>query len=50
MPDVPLIVETDTLDYAIAGILSIVCLDSEIHPVAFYFLESLPPLELNYDK
>jgi len=36
MPDVPLIVETDASDYAIAGILSIVCPDSEIRPVAFY--------------
>jgi hypothetical protein len=48
MLNIPLIVETDTLDYAIAGILSIVCLDSEIHPVAFYS-RTLTPLELNYD-
>jgi hypothetical protein len=48
MPNIPLIVETDALDYAIAGILSIVCLDSEIHPVVFYS-RTLTPLELNYD-
>jgi hypothetical protein len=29
MPNIPLIVEMDALDYAITGILSIVCLDSE---------------------
>jgi hypothetical protein len=48
MPNVPLIVEMDALDYAIAGILSIICLDSEIRPVAFYS-RTLTPLELNYD-
>jgi hypothetical protein len=48
MPNIPLIVETDTSDYAITGILSIVCLDSEIRPVAFYS-RTLTPLELNYD-
>jgi hypothetical protein len=48
MPNVPLIVETDTSDYAIAGILSIVCLDSEIHPVVFYSATLTPP-ELNYN-
>jgi hypothetical protein len=36
MPNVPLIVEMDALDYAITGILSIVCLYSEIYPVVFY--------------
>jgi len=45
MLNVPLIVETDALDYAIAGILSIVCPDSEICPVAFYS-RTLTPLEL----
>jgi hypothetical protein len=48
MPNIPLIVETDTSDYAIAGILSIVCLDSEICPVVFYSRTLIPP-ELNYD-
>jgi hypothetical protein len=48
MLNVPLIVEMDASDYAIAGILSIVCLDSEIHPVVFYS-RTLPPPELNYD-
>jgi len=45
---VPLIVETDASDYTIAGILSIVCPDSEIRPVAFYSRTLTPP-ELNYD-
>jgi hypothetical protein len=48
MPNVPLIVETDASDYAITGILSIVCPDSEIRPVAFYSRTLTPP-ELNYD-
>jgi hypothetical protein len=48
MPNIPLIVETDTLDYAIAGILSIVCPDSKIHSVVFYS-RTLTPLELNYN-
>jgi len=48
MPNVPLIVETDASDYAIAGILSIVCPDSEIHPVVFYSRTLTPP-ELNYN-
>jgi hypothetical protein len=48
MLNVPLIVETDASDYAIAGILSIVCPDSEIHPVVFYSRTLTPP-ELNYD-
>ena len=34
-PNAPIIVETDASDYAIAGILSNICPDSEIHPVAF---------------
>jgi hypothetical protein len=45
MPNIPLIVETDTSDYAITGILSIVCPDSEIRPVVFYS-RTLTPLEL----
>jgi hypothetical protein len=48
IPDPPIVVETDASDYAIAGILSIVCLDSELHPVAFYS-RTLSALELNYD-
>jgi hypothetical protein len=48
MPNVHLIVETNALDYAIAGILSIVCPDSEIHPVVF-FSRTLTPPELNYN-
>jgi len=48
MLNIPLIVEVDALDYAIAGILSIVCSVSEIHPVAFNSRTLTPP-ELNYD-
>ena len=46
-PDAPIIVETNASDYAIAGILSNICPDSEIHPVAFY-LRTLTAPELNY--
>jgi hypothetical protein len=48
MLNIPLIVETDASDYAIAGILSIVCPDSEICPVVFYSRTLTPP-ELNYN-
>ena len=36
IPDAPLLVETDASDYAIAGILSICCLDEELWPVVFF--------------
>jgi len=48
MPDVPIVVETDASDYAIAGILSVQCPDNELRPVAFYSRTLTPP-ELNYD-
>jgi hypothetical protein len=48
MPNIPLIVEMDTSDYTIAGILSIVYPDSEIRPVVFYSRTLTPP-ELNYN-
>ena len=48
IPDTPITVEMDTLDYAVAGILSITCTDSEIHPVTFYSRTLTAP-ELNYD-
>ena len=48
MPDVPIVVETDASDYAIAGILSIICPDEELRPVAFYSRTLTAP-ELNYD-
>ena len=47
-PDVPLIVETDASDYAVASILSTTCPDGEIRPVAFYSRTLTAP-ELNYD-
>ena len=46
--DAPLLVETDASDYAIAGILSIHCLDEELWPVVF-FSWTMTALELNYD-
>ncbi|KIN98833.1 hypothetical protein M404DRAFT_30984 [Pisolithus tinctorius Marx 270] len=48
VPDAPVTVETDTLDYAIAGILLITCSDGELRPVAFYSCTLTAP-ELNYD-
>jgi len=46
--DTPIIMETDTFDYAVTGILSITCADGEIRPVAYYS-QTLTALELNYD-
>ena len=43
-----MIVETNTSDYAIAGIFSICCLDEEICPI-MYYSQILSTLELNYD-
>jgi len=48
IPDTPIIVEMDTSDYAIAGILSITCSDGEIRLVVFYS-QTLTAPELNYD-
>jgi hypothetical protein len=47
-PDLPIIVETDASDYAIASILSQRTPSGEIHPVAFHS-RSLQSSELNYD-
>ena len=47
-PDVPLTVETDASNYALAAILSITCPDGEIHPVAFLSW-TFSKTELNYD-
>src|SRR5258707_3119932 len=47
-PDLPMMVETDASDYAIAGILSVTTLDLEIHPIAFHS-RSLHDTEKNYD-
>jgi len=46
--DTPIIMETDTFDYTVTGILSITCADGEIRPVAYYS-QTLTALELNYD-
>ena len=48
VPDTPLTVETNALDYAIAGILSITGSNEVLHPVAYY-LHTLSVPELNYD-
>src|ERR1700729_4356758 len=48
IPNTPITVETDASDYAIATILSITLLNSEIHPVAFHS-RTLSTSELNYD-
>ncbi len=47
-PNLPLIVETDASDYALAAILSIVLSDGSIHPVAF-LSRTFQAAELNYD-
>jgi len=47
-PDLPMMVETDASDYAIAGILSVTTLDLEICPIAFHS-RSLHDTEKNYD-
>ena len=36
MPDIPITVETDTSDYALAAVLSITTPSGELHPVAFH--------------
>ena len=40
--------ETDTLDYTLTAILSIVNNDNEVHPVAFHSC-TFTVVELNYD-
>src|SRR5258708_31257770 len=47
-PDLPMMVETDTSNCAIAGILSVTTEDGEIWPVAFYSC-TLQSAEQNYD-
>jgi hypothetical protein len=49
VPGLPLVVETDASDYAIAGILSTYPDDgTDLHPIAF-FSRTLSGAELNYD-
>src|SRR5882724_2805596 len=48
-PDNPIVVETDTSDYAIAAIISQISPDDgNIHLIAFYS-HSMQPVELNYE-
>jgi len=46
-PDLPLVLETDTSDLALAAILSIHT-DGDIHPIAFHS-QTLQAAELNYN-
>jgi hypothetical protein len=48
IPDCPLIVETDALDYALAAILSMITPDGELHPIVFHS-QTFSGAELNYD-
>jgi hypothetical protein len=48
VPNSQIVVETDTLDYALTTILSIHSSDGEIHPITFHS-HSFNPAELNYD-
>jgi hypothetical protein len=48
IPDAQIIIETDTSDYALAAILSIITPNNEVHPVAFHSRTFTAP-ELNYD-
>ena len=47
-PGALITIETDALDYAIAGILSITCSNGRIQPVAFYSRTLTTP-ELSYN-
>jgi hypothetical protein len=47
-PDTPILVETDALDYALAGIISSLTPDGEIHPIAFHS-RTFTDTECNYD-
>jgi len=47
-PDNPMLVETDASDYAIAGIISSITSNGEIHPIAFHS-HTLTDAKLNYD-
>ena len=48
IPNAQLIVETDTLDYALVAILFIVNKDNEVYPVAFHF-RTFTVADLNYN-
>ena len=47
-PNLPIIVETDTSDYALAAILSIQEANGDIHPIAFHS-RTFSATELNYN-
>jgi len=47
-PDQPLVVETDTSDYALAVIISIQTSEGKLHPIAFHSC-TFTGAELNYN-
>ena len=47
-PNLPIIVETDALDYALVAILSIQEANGDIHPIAFHS-RNFSAMGLNYD-
>jgi len=47
-PDTPVLVETDASDYALAGIISSISPDGEIHPIAFHSC-TFTDTKWNYD-
>jgi hypothetical protein len=47
-PDYPMLVETDASDYALAGIISGITPDGELHPIAFHS-RTFTDTECNYD-
>ena len=48
MPNQPLVVETDALDYTLATNLSMYNLDSKLHPITFHS-QTFSGTELNYN-
>src|SRR6266498_1550918 len=48
IPDHPIVIETDTSDYALTAILSIVTEDDQLHPIAFHS-RSFSASKLNYN-
>ena len=48
IPNTPIMVETDTSDYALVAVLSIHTLDGNYHPVAFHS-QMFKGAETNYD-
>ena len=47
-PNLPLVVETDTSDYALAAIISMHTLEGKLHPITFHS-RTFTGAKLNYD-